>query len=97
MDHGPMLYRSTSVVAGENAAPNRFANLFLKQDGEPAEVTNLGINSQDRPWRRVADECVPMLGVKVISPHRPEGQRATKYDSLLLAHVWTNCTRADKC
>ena len=51
-----MLYRTTSVVAGENAAPNLFANLFLKQDGEPAEATNLGINAQDRPWRRVADE-----------------------------------------
>jgi len=36
MDHGPMLYRTTSVVAGENAAPNLFANLLLKQGGEPA-------------------------------------------------------------
>ena len=27
MDHGPMLYRTTSVVAGENAAPDLFANL----------------------------------------------------------------------
>ena len=38
MDHGPMLYRTTSVVAGENAAPNLFANLLLKQGGEPAEA-----------------------------------------------------------
>ena len=28
-----------------------------------------------------------MRGVKVISPHRPDDQRATIYDSLLLAHV----------
>ena len=41
--------------------------------------------------------AVPMRGVKVISPHRPDDQRATMYDSLLLAHVWTNCTGADKC
>ena len=38
---------------------------------------------------------VPMRGVKVISPHRPDDQRAAIY--LLLAHVWTNCTGADKC
>ena len=57
-----------------------------------------------RPWRRVADEMHnfyqrsgPKRGVKVISPHRPDDQRATIYDSLLLAHVWTNCTGADKC
>jgi len=28
--------------------------------------------------------------------HRPDDQRATMYDGLLLAHVWTNCTGADK-
>jgi hypothetical protein len=38
-----------------------------------------------------------MRGVNVISPHRPDDQRATIYDSLLLAHVWTNCTGEDKC
>ena len=41
--------------------------------------------------------AVPMRGVKVISPHRPDDQRASIYDSLLFAHVWANCTGADKC
>jgi hypothetical protein len=35
-------------------------------------------------------------GVKVVSPHRPDDQRATIYDSSLLAHVWTNCTGGDR-
>jgi hypothetical protein len=39
---------------------------------------------------------VPVRGVKVISPHRPDDRRATIYDSSLLAHVWTNCTGADR-
>ena len=60
MDHGPMLYRTNSVVAGVSA-------------------------------------LVPVRGVNVISPHRPDNQRATIWDSLLRAHVWTNCTGADKC
>jgi hypothetical protein len=40
--------------------------------------------------------AVPVRGVKVVSPHRPDDQRATIYDSPLLAHVWTNCTGADR-
>ena len=48
MDHGPMLYRTNSVVAGVSAV-------------------------------------VPMRGVAVISPHRPDDQRATICDSLLRA------------
>ena len=64
--------------------------------------TNLGINSFQlgsflaARGRRNA-QPLSMRGVKVISPHRPDDQRATIYDSLLLAHVWTNCTDADKC
>ena len=107
MDHGPMLYRTTSVVAGENAAPNLFANLLLKQGGEPAEAhqsRHKFLPIRIVPGGAWPTKCttsisaaVPMRGVKVISPHRPDDQRATIYDSLLLAHVWTNCTGADKC
>jgi len=61
-----MIYRTTSVVAGENAAPNLFANLFLKQDGEPAEATNLGINSQDRPRRRVPTKCTTSINARLL-------------------------------
>ena len=101
MDHGPMLYRTTSVVAGENAAPNLFANLLLKQGGEPAEAHHLGINSSQlgsslaARGRRNA-QPLSMRGVKVISPHRPDDQHAMIYDNLLLALVWANCTGADQ-
>jgi hypothetical protein len=40
---------------------------------------------------------VPVRGVKVVSPHHPDDQRATIYYMIaLLAHVWTNCTGADR-
>jgi hypothetical protein len=47
-----------------------------------------------KPEQRLPFECVALLLQG--SPHRPDDQRATKYDSLLLAHVWNNCTGADK-
>ena len=95
--------RTTSVVAGENAAPRLFGNLLLKQGGRrygrsppvwrclasriASQLCDGALAARGRRNAQLlSTQRSPIRGVKVISPHRPDDQRATIYDSLLLAH-----------
>src|SRR5262245_15276187 len=91
------------LVAGENAAADLFADPLFGQGGEGTEAHQCrhkhppksGAFGGAWPTKRTTSisATVPVRGVKVVSPHRPDDQRATIYDS---SHVWTNCTGADR-